>query len=470
VPIRDTARRLRSFIVSIMPADRAFFFLLLGSTLLFISSSLGWWDAWQTTILESSRISGVRASKHWVDLWSQMLIFAPFPIRVAGAAGFFVSFFPGRAPLRRLHLWVYLPAAIGLALTSLLILAAALAMPSTMNPWGYGELLSLSGIAKLFWNAGPGLHFTFLGLICVALSASRIRRGLAVLPIHLESSSIEVGDISLFQHDQRNWMRFVWVAITLMNQGPLIAGALIGHTIGVELDAVQAHLLAGDSYPVWFIEIIKIIAVMIVPAVFLLLVLLLVGGRWREVLRSSLRLPLPEYFGIALFLPVAIYSISLTFPRVLDRLHGINSLPLYDSFFALFLLALVEEIAWRGYLQPRFIARFGLYRGIFFVGIVWAAFHFSGDFRSDQADTAVFRALVERLLGAILLGFALSWLTLRSKSVLPAAVTHTAVNRISTSAGSSFYLALVLWAVADLLLFRFWPPRKIVSGTSKPFL
>ncbi len=297
----------------------------------------------------------------------------------------------------------------------------------------------------------------------MALSASRIRRGLAVLPIHLKSSSVEVGDISLFQHDQRNWMKFVWVAITLMNQGPLIAGGLIGHTIGFWLDAVHAHFFAGHSYPVLFIEIIKIIAVMIVPVVLLLLVLLVVGRSWREVLRNSLRLPLPEYLGIALFLPVAIYSISQTFPRVLDRLHSTNSLPRYDSLFALFPLALVEEIAWRGYLQPRFIARFGLYRGIFFVGIVWAAFHFSGDFRADQTDAAVLRALVERLLGAILIGFALSWLTLRSKSVLPAAVTHTAVNRISNSAGSSFYLALVLWAVADLLLFRFWPPWRVRS-------
>jgi len=470
VPIRDTARRLSASIVSVMPADRAFFFLLLGSTFLFISSSLGWWHAWQTNILESSRIPGVRAGKDWIGLWREMLVFAPFPIGVAGAAGFFVSFFPGRAPLRRLHLWVYLPAAIGLALTSLLILAAALALHSTMNPWGYGELLSLSGISTLSWNAGPGLHFTFLGLVCVALSASRIRRGLAVLPIHLKSSSIEVGDISLFQHDQRNWMKFVWVAITLLYQGPIIAGALISLTIGFALDAVRVHFFAGHSYPVWLIESIPL---MIVPAVFLLLVLLVVGRSWREVLRNSLRLPLPEYFGIALFLPVAIYSISQTFPRVLDRLDWTNSLRLHDSLFALFPLALVEEIAWRGYLQPRFIARFGLYRGIFFVGIVWAAFHFSGDFRSDQADTAVFRALVERILGAILVGFALSWLTLHSKSVLPAAVMHTVANRISNSAGSSrmaFYLALVLWAVADLLLFRFWPPRRIASGTSKPAL
>lgn len=173
--IRNTAKRLSSFVVSVMPADRAFFFLLLGSTFLFISSSLGWWNHWQTDIFGPSRVLSVGTGKHWGSAWRQILLFAPFPLRVAGAAGFFVCFFPGRMPLRRLHLWVYFPAVLGIALPFLLVSAAALALQSKVNPWGNGDLFSLSGISRLAWNAGPGLHFTLLGLV----ASPRENRGFA---------------------------------------------------------------------------------------------------------------------------------------------------------------------------------------------------------------------------------------------------------------------------------------------------
>lgn len=299
-----------------------------------------------------------------------------------------------------------------------------------------------------------------------------------MLPVHLKSSSLQVSDIPLLQSDQRNWTRFVWVAITLMNAVTLIGSVIAGSIVAVEFDIVYYlyHYHEGHSYPVW---LVRIIALMIGPAVFLSLILCLVGESRREVLRNSFRLPFPEYLAIALFLPIAVYSVPHIFAHRHDPLLWItlplradrSPIPPAFMLLELFLLALIEEIAWRGYLQPRFIAHFGLYRGIFFVGIVWGAFHFSGDFRADQTDANVIRYLVGRLVGAILIGFALSWLTLRSKSVLPAAVTHTAINRISReSFATPFWLALVFWAVIDLLLFRFWPPREIASGTSEPFL
>jgi len=49
-------------------------------------------------------------------------------------------------------------------------------------------------------------------------------------------------------------------------------------------------------------------------------------------------------------------------------------------FLLLFVGAFFEEVIFRGLLQTRFIHRYGLYRGIFLVGIVWAAYHFFSDF------------------------------------------------------------------------------------------
>jgi membrane protease YdiL (CAAX protease family) len=301
------------------------------------------------------------------------------------------------------------------------------------------------------------------------LGESRLRCGLAVLPIQL-NSSLQQSDQTLRQDDQRTSAKFVWFAITLMNQVGLIGGAIAALTLGAMLNVVYFRYL--HSHPVSLLNILTLVTV---PAFFFLVILYFFGPSRRDVLRDTLRLPFPEYFVIAFLMPVTIYAVSQICAGIRDPLHWIaypvadhdSPLPPALMLFELFLLALVEEIAWRGYLQPRFISRFGLYRGVFFVGLVWAAFHFSGDFRSSQSDVNVVRSLVGRILGASLIGFALSWLTLRSKSVLPAAVAHTTINGINRFGETSYWFTLSLWAVVDLLLYRFWLPREAVLGPSE---
>ena len=61
----------------------------------------------------------------------------------------------------------------------------------------------------------------------------------------------------------------------------------------------------------------------------------------------------------------------------------------------------------------------------------------------------------------LVLGFVFSWLTLRSGSVLPAAIAHTLFNVfVFSSFGLDFYgkdwVRLVLWAVVAYVLFRYW--------------
>jgi membrane protease YdiL (CAAX protease family) len=367
-------------------------------------------------------------------------------------------------------LWVYLPGALGVVLPFLVVSAAARQMPARISPWGNGDLVSLPGISKIVWNAGTGLHFALLGMFCIALAELRLRRGLAVLPIHLKSSPPQAANISAPTSDQRDWTKFVWFAITMMNQGGLLVGAIAVFILLGPLDT--AYFRHTHSHPIW---LLRILAPTVVAAVILSMVLAFARGcRW-EVLRDSFRLPFPEYFAIAFVLTVAIYSLPRMFANIRDPSHWIalpsgatdHAVPLTLVMFETFSMALVEEVAWRGYLQPRFIARYGLYRGVFFVGLVWAAFHFSGDFNENTSDANVIRFLLGRMMGGILIGSALSWLTLRSKSVLPAALAHFTVNGIG---GAAYLPALGLWALVDLLLFRFWPPRDAVSAPSEPLL
>jgi hypothetical protein len=74
---------------------------------------------------------------------------------------------------------------------------------------------------------------------------------------------------------------------------------------------------------------------------------------------------------------------------------------------------------------------------------------------------------------AVTLSFALAWLTLRSGSVIPAAIAHTVYNILIFSgfgipfAGKST-LRIALWAVLAYILFRHWnvpEEAKIELGT-----
>jgi membrane protease YdiL (CAAX protease family) len=117
----------------------------------------------------------------------------------------------------------------------------------------------------------------------------------------------------------------------------------------------------------------------------------------------------------------------------------------------------------RGLLQRRFVQRYGIYRGIFFVGIVWAAFHFFSDFAFVRVtDQEVILKLASRIFTCLVLSYVFGWLTLRTGSILPASLAHTLYNVLVFSdfgqplPGKST-IQLALWAFLAYLLFRYWP-------------
>jgi membrane protease YdiL (CAAX protease family) len=94
---------------------------------------------------------------------------------------------------------------------------------------------------------------------------------------------------------------------------------------------------------------------------------------------------------------------------------------------------------------------------------VWAASHLYSDFSfSHFTDADVFLKLGSSLFMGVTLSFVLAWLTLRSGSVIPAAIAHTVYNILVFSAfGLAFAgkstLRIALWAFLAYLLFRYWP-------------
>jgi hypothetical protein len=76
-------------------------------------------------------------------------------------------------------------------------------------------------------------------------------------------------------------------------------------------------------------------------------------------------------------------------------------------------------------------------------------------------DQGVIFELFSRLLGTVVLSYLLAWLTIQSRSVLPAAVAHATYNAFVTDYSLTFrtpwWPTTFLWAAAGYLLFRYFP-------------
>jgi membrane protease YdiL (CAAX protease family) len=279
----------------------------------------------------------------------------------------------------------------------------------------------------------------------------------------------------LEEAQERSLNRFVWMMIALPPYF-WFAGSMMSTFaafLSSSISKILPRLAAIESISPWMV------AMSVFDAVgLLLLVLLAVGKPIRDVLRKSLRIPSPIYLFLAFLFPLVVHGVLPFFSYLHDRAHwaafdwGRFSPPSAGSYFewpswqftGLFLPALIEEIAWRGYLQPRFIERYGLYRGVFLVGVVWGAFHFGSDFHSRMALDQIFLMIVTRFLSTISHSFTLGWLTLRSKSILPAAMMHALSNVLIVSSQplhSPPWLVLLLWTLLAYLLFRYWPPENV---------
>jgi membrane protease YdiL (CAAX protease family) len=449
----SASKRVGAFLRSILPAEPAHWLLLFGSTFLFISQHLRWWpplEAWQ------------------LRPWPVAVSLLSLPIVAAGAAGYYFALMPCRRPILRLITTVLLPAS-----------ASLLAIPFVAIVWfpdqvGLRNFLLgsvLSGdddyspaIPHLLPNLGPGFECAAAGTLLVAIFTVLLNRGRATLPVHLEASHASPSAIPSMDDENRRTMLFVWMMIGLVPLTGVLDGVMV---VGI-LSIIQGLLRSNYDWYVLATEIIS-------AASLLPLVLLALGRSRAETLKRSFRLPPVKYLGLAAVLPAMIacvWPLALYLQaRLLWAAHDFGRYmpPNLDQYLSwpsisalwYFPAALVEEIAWRGYLQPRFIRRYGLIRGVFFVGLVWGAFHFAGDFRSWMKPSDVLLQIAVRLAATLAYSYPLAWLTLRSRSVLPAAVAHSTLNIFiidySLPERTSSWLLIALWGIAGYVLFRYFP-------------
>lgn len=452
-------RRTVAFVRTILPADPSSWLLLLGATFLFLSHSLRWWP--QSSSYFSKPL-----------LWATCTYLMSVPIFAAGVTAYYLGLVGFKKPASRFTDSVLLPVAVGLLVN--LIVAffwfRDIGEPAyfVTQMHGASPLWDPHVLLALAVNLGTGFQFASLGFVLIAAFYVLLSWGRAALPMRLPAVLFPTTSSSEYEH--RGTMFFVWMMIGMVFLTWLPEIALAGLVNWIFPHLKWPH----GAWTSW-------LAVLFHAFFLFVFVVLAVGKNGRKMVPEMLRLPRTKYLATAILIPAVIaYVGPLAFyfhARALRVAHGRGKYfpPSPSAFLGLpwisslwyFVPALVEEMAWRGYLQPRFIRRYGLVRGIFLVGVVWGASHYFWDFNSYMTARDVGVGLVGRLVGTICLSYVLAWLTIRSESVLPAAVAHAGYNAFLTSRSlpthNPQWLTLPLWAVTGFVLLRFFPPTSPIS-------
>jgi membrane protease YdiL (CAAX protease family) len=460
-------KRIILFARSVIPKDPSQLFLLAGSVLLLICVELRCYP--ETSEFLHPKIYNLPdVYRSWLHFCSaaRQLIF------LAGAAGLFVSFRPGIHSARRIFYSVLLPSFTGIAAIcgGYLYISQLPDFPgeSVMKAGAHNEAWAFSTV----WSLGPAVHMSILGFVLVLIFFSRLAIGVSRLPVLVRHI------VDLPSNDEKAWKRilvFVWISIAFLTA---IASAAVFLVLSIFKGFGFRSLPAANF-----------VAGTLAMTCFLGIAAWAVGDdRWKR-FREFIRPPETKFGLLGIIFPTAIEQVPNFVAYVSDRVHWASfefarlAPPLFSSYFDypnpihLWNLpgAFFEEIIWRGYLQPRFIQRFGLMRGICLLGTSWGASHFMGDFASVGTDTAVFTQFAFRLTSCIAMSYALAWLTLRSGSVWPAALAHGFSNvwifslRYSLVGiqGASLRSGIVTlcWALLGFMLFLYWPPSLDVEDS-----
>ncbi len=135
------------------------------------------------------------------------------------------------------------------------------------------------------------------------------------------------------------------------------------------------------------------------------------------------------YLGVSYSIYVLIYGKSvITGNMASDLIQMPNILLLNLAIF--FVTALGEEIGWRGYLSPKLRKAFGFHKGSLISGIIWTAWHLPlvlAGYTSAN-EIPLWFDIPMYSLQCIGMSYIMLYLSMKSKSVWPAAILHFTHN------------------------------------------
>lgn len=113
--------------------------------------------------------------------------------------------------------------------------------------------------------------------------------------------------------------------------------------------------------------------------------------------------------------------------------HAIANIALTALAFSLMsgIPAAAEEFTWRGFLQGILIAKLGITKGVVVLGLIWSFWHLPALLAGyNHPDYPILGSFLLQPIQEIAISFFLAWLTITSKSFIPAAIAHGAGNSI----------------------------------------
>ncbi len=482
-------KRVLAFVRSILPRDLTQLVFLFGCLLLYISPHLRCWpEEWSGLVAHIGPIIYGQAVSPAADAmvsWIKVLWWCQFLMFVSGSAGIFLWLLPTQRPVRNVLLYVCMPGCWAIAVICGRFLYFAWTMSHPLLQVAHSKAHFVAWAFATLFDLGPGLRFAVLGMLCMAFFLSRLWFGLTSLPASLPKSSI------LSSNDDADWNRvwvFVWFSMTCVFIAYAV-GELPNLWIALHLD--KPRVVEGPL--IWLVTSISALG----GAVFAGLAAWTIGkGRWSE-LGRFVQMPPVNYVAVAFLIVAVQWTYSLTCAYIPDRFDWWHGSPVFIEFSRwwlperlrqihayylvyIFPAAFFEEVVFRGYLQPRFVRRYGILRGLVIVGLIWSAYHFYWDFSSYQSEADVMVTLFRRFAQCETMGLALGWLSLRSGSILPSSVVHGAYNFYVTSIIDQhpplgIVSELFFWTFVAYLLFRYWPPSPAgrlpeaqISGVPEP--
>jgi uncharacterized protein len=103
--------------------------------------------------------------------------------------------------------------------------------------------------------------------------------------------------------------------------------------------------------------------------------------------------------------------------------------------------AAAEEFTWRGFLQGILIEKLGMTKGIVMLGLIWSFWHLPALLAGyNHPEYPILGSFLLQPLQEIAISFFLAWLTISSKSFIPAAIAHGAGNSIQEGVISNIKL------------------------------
>ncbi len=248
-----------------------------------------------------------------------------------------------------------------------------------------------------------------------------------------------LGDFGTEDADEKYWFRVHLPIFILL--GPI---ALISGSFALPLVTLIWKLPLSTASPATTKLISHLLFYVLDASVLLGVPLAIIGkSAWRAA-QLSLRLPKSGWSVLALALPVTLSALIPTAHYLFDRFQwaahvfGKVAPPQFADYFNLgafhlSLLGLIfgafaEEIIFRGVLLRDFVERYGLQRGIFLIGLVWASVHFRTDSYRNLSVDGVLLQLLSRVLTCLAMNHVFAWMTLRWKSIIPCALAHAVSN------------------------------------------